>query len=50
MSNFVILLQNNYFYRNKKEALAVGTFGAVRVLRYFHCIKQGQKYQQFVKN
>jgi len=33
------------YFRPKKEAPAVGTFGAVQELRYFHYIKQEQKYQ-----
>ena len=31
---------------DKKEALAVGTFGAVRVLRYYYCIKRDEKCQE----
>ena len=38
---------NSGINRHKKEALAVGTFGAVRVLRYFHYIKRERKCQQF---
>ncbi len=41
----MVSLWHNYSIAAKKEALAVGTFGAVRVLRYFHYIKQGQKCQ-----
>ncbi len=44
-ANKHIVIIAQLFYRDKKEALAVGTFGAVRVLRYFHYIKQGQKCQ-----